>query len=319
MLDSTVSPLSDLMRVTLVVPQLTAAPADALSSLAAFRRLAAYAGGATPSPHGLDAAVVAAAGLPRDTAVAPLAARGAGFDPGDSYVLRADPVSLVAGRDDVLLGGRIADLELADAHALVRTLNEHFAQDGLAFHAPRGDAWFVTATTEVPVETTPLAEVSGALHPHLPRGEHAAAWRRWWSELQMLLHAHPVNEARQAAGREPVTAVWLAEGGIASPVSPAAAIFATQGAAGDVARGIAGAQPTPSTLAGLPAAGDAVVVLPPVIEPAAFARDWLGPALAALERSALTELNVIADGNGRTQQWRAARPSLLQRLRARMA
>ncbi|MCC6196945.1 MAG: hypothetical protein IT518_21030 [Burkholderiales bacterium] len=306
------------MRVTLAAAQLLAAPAAVLSSLPAYARLAAYAGTAAVLPQGLDAAVIAAAGLPRDTPVAPLAARGAGFDPGEAYVLRADPVSLVAGRDDVLLGGRIADLTLEEACAIVRTLNDHFAEDGLAFHAPRADAWFVTARSHVPVETTPLALAQGALHSHLPRGAHAVAWRRWWSEMQMLLHAHPVNATREAAGRVPVTALWLAEGGAAASVSAAAAVYATQGAHGDVARGIVGTQAAPAAFAALAAAADAVVVLP-AGDPATFARGWLDPALSALARGTLSELIVIADGDGRTLQWRAVRPSLLLRLRARIA
>ena len=308
------------MRVTLVVPQLLAAPSDALSALHAFKRLATYAGTAETLRHGLDTAVLVAAGLPENTPLAPLAARGAGFDPGASYVLRADPVELIAGRDDVLLGGRIDDVAIADAHALVHTLNAHFAQDGLTFHAPRGDAWFVTAQAHVPIDTTPLADVHGPLHPHLPRGAHAAPWRRWWSEMQMLLHAHPVNEAREAAGRPVVTAVWLAGGGVASPVASSVSMYATPGAAGDIARGIAAEKTsaTPATFAALPRGPDTLVVLPPATGAGVFAQDWLEPALAALAHGSLSQLTVVADGDGRTLQWRAAAPSFWQRVRMRI-
>src|SRR4030095_9990004 len=104
-------------------------------------------------------------------------------------------------------------LDAADATSIIATLNHHFAADGLAFHAPRPDAWFVTTSVAAPSITTELSEVSGPIHAHLPRGEHAKAWRQWLSEIQMLLHEHPVNIAREAAGRAPLTGPWVAGGG----------------------------------------------------------------------------------------------------------
>ena len=127
------------MRVTLVVPGLAAAAKASRAVPGALARLAAF-GHVQALPPDLDRAVVACAGLPPDTAIAPLAALGAGFDPGTSHVLRADPVTLVAGRDDVLLAGRVTDLDRDEAAALAATLAAHFASDAVAFHVPRPDA-----------------------------------------------------------------------------------------------------------------------------------------------------------------------------------
>jgi hypothetical protein len=43
----------------------------------------------------------------------------------------------------------------------------------------------------------------------LPSGEAGREWRVLFNELQVLLHAHPVNAARIARGRLPINALWL--------------------------------------------------------------------------------------------------------------
>lgn len=326
------------MRVTLVVPGLAAAAKSSAPCRDVLARIAALAEVRTLASD-LDGALVADGGLGADGPVAPIAALGAGFDPGSGYVLRADPVALVAGRDDVLLAGRIEDLDEDEADALRATLAAHFADDGLSFHLPRPDAWFVTARASVPVATTPLAAIAGPIHPFLPQGPHGATWRRWMSEMQMLLHDHAVNITREAQGLLPVTGIWIAGGGSLPRESPprAASTYATAHAAGDVARGLAAlaqrpAHVLPEGFASLrdgaahrDGAGDdaALVVLDPLPAgdddaAARAARNWLDPACAALVRGAFDALVVIGDGGDGVQRWSATPPSLLGRLRARL-
>lgn len=289
------------MRLTLSVTHALPAETPALA------RLSAYATHADIDDT--DAALIEASGAPAGTAVAPLAAIGAGFDPGNSYVLRADPVSLVAGRDDVLLAGRIDDLAVEEAQALAATLDQHFAVDGLAFHAPRPDAWFVTARTRVPVEADPFA-INQPIHSRLPRGEHGGTWRRWLSEMQMLLHEHPVNAQREASGRAPVTGIWVSGGGVAPrELRVGVAVYASPGHASDVAKGLARLANTPVR--------DVPAELPPddalvVIDDPGLAQRWIARGVAALDRGTIAELTLIAG----TQRWRAARPSWWRRMRA---
>lgn len=313
------------MRVTLATAKLLAVPHSALAGVPALARLGRYAGAPIAEPRGFDVALLVAAGRPRDTPTAPLAALGAGFDPGEALVLRADPVTLIAGRDDVLLAGRADDLDAADAASMIATLNQHFATDGLEFHAPRPDAWFVTTRTAgAPSITTELTEVSGPIHAHLPRGDHAKPWRQWMSEIQMLLHEHPANAAREAAGRAPVTGIWLsgggAEAGRRDPV--AATVFAAAGPLGDVARGLADAQSLPVDFAALPAVDHAIVVLPAVTDVSAMSAlvaAWIDPAVRSLERRALSSLALVADGCGGAFTWEARPPSWWQRVHTRFA
>ncbi len=314
------------MRLTLAVPDLVAMPAAELAGVPALARLASYAPSPARAPEGIDAALVTAAVAGPPPAIAPLAAAGAGFDPGNAYVLRADPVAFVAGRDDVLLAGRVDDLATSDAHAMTAALDRHFADDGLRFHAPRADAWFVVVAGDARPETTPLPAVRGAIHPHEPRGEHARTWRRWLSEVQMLLHAHPANAARAARGQALVTGIWISEGGVAARDAAMrdAHVYAASGRAGDVARGLAlstahAYAPPPAHFTDLAPGADALVVLPPAAAGtlAALATDWLEPAVVALERGVLATFTLIGDAAGGAWTWNATRPSLPARLAAR--
>jgi hypothetical protein len=316
------------MRLTLAVPGLLALDAAALAAAPPLARLARYADPPATRRGDLDAFLASGSPDSATAGTAPLAALGAGLDPGTSYVLRADPVSLVAGRNDVALAARIDDLEGDEAAAMIATLNAHFVRDGLTFRAPRADAWFVLQEPAPDLTTTPLAAVRGAIYPWLPAGGDAAHWRRWLSEMQMLLHAHPANTAREASGRVPVTGVWISQGGhlAETPQDPAPSIFAPPGRAGDVARGIARlrhrdtAEP-PQSFAELPLQDRATVVLGRDIAANAsrLLADWLGPAIVALERGVLASLSLLADGAGIAGAWHAVRPTWRARALARMA
>lgn len=295
------------MHLHLVLPSLLALPREVLSASSALAALASRALPPRHEPRGLDAVVLATAGLPRDTPLAPLAARGAGLAMASGTIARADPITMVAGRDDVLLGGRVDDVSVADTQAFITLLNAHFASDGLTFIAARPDAWFVQFADFAVPQTTPLAQVHGALHAHQPRGEHAARWKRWNSEMQMLLHEHALNVARERDGQSPVTGVWIADAGPAVPSAGRKAVdwFAAVGRTGDVARGLAlahacAASPPPATFTQWTATTDAVVILSPLHTAAELqtATDaWLSPTLAALDRGTLTELTIAADDN----------------------
>jgi hypothetical protein len=314
------------MHVTLAAPGLLALDPSVLATAPALGRLARYAG--PPASHRGTFEAFLASRSGEGAGAAPLAALGAGLEPGPSYVLRADPVSLVAGRNDVALAARIDDLAADEAGAIMATLGAHFSGDGITFHAPRPDAWFILQDRAPDMTTTPLASVRGAIYPWLPAGGDAPRWRRWLSEMQMLLHAHPVNAAREARGRVPVTGVWIWDGGrvVDVPRDNPAAVFAPAGGDGDVARGLARlrgalAAPTPGSFAALPAGDDAIVVLNRFSEADAprWLADWFEPAVAALERGMLASLSLLADGSGTAVAWHAARPTWRVRTLARMA
>ncbi len=206
------------MQLLLTIPGLLAPRARAdgrAPHLPHLTRLLA-AGAAVREPDGIGAALAPHYGIARgnDWPLAAVRIKALGVDPGNAYWLAADPVTLVAGHDDVHLAGAVRDLAAEEAAALIDTLNAHFAADGIAFVAPRPDAWFVRAAIAPAITTRPLDAVAGrTLRECLPQGSDAGTWRRWQNEIQMLLHEHPVNAARERAGRAPANSVWLADGG----------------------------------------------------------------------------------------------------------
>lgn len=303
----------DAMQLTLVLPSLLSLPSAMLAASSALAGLAHRAPAPRHEPAGIDAALLAIAQRPPGTPLAPLAARGAGVASNGDVIARADPIALIAGRDDVLLGGRIDDLADADAHAFVERLNNHFASDGLEFIAPRPDTWFVHLRGLDPPQTTSLAQVHGAIHAYLPRGAQAGQWKRWLSEMQMLLHDDPRNAARERDGRVPVTAIWIADAGTMDDAGGDGSIqwYAPAGREGDVARGLAAQDPAgavapPADFAQLPSARVAVVILPALRTPAALdaaTTAWLAPALAALDRRTLSALTVVATDGRHAFSW----------------
>jgi len=316
------------MRLTLAVPDLLALDHGALAGAPALSTLAHYARKPETRCGTLDTFLLAHAPEAEPMATAPFAALGAGLDPGEHYVLRADPVSLVAGRNDVALAARIDDLSADETGSLIATLNAHFGRDGLSFEAPRPDAWFILTDATPDVTTTPLAVVRGAIYRWLPIGGDAARWRRWLSEMQMLLHDHAANTAREARGRVPVTGIWISEGGRLgrTPQESDRAMFAATGAAGDVARGLARARgstagATPTSFAALPLQTSAIAVVERMdaASVAQLQSAWLGPAVAALERGQLESLSLLSDGHGIAAAWHASRPGWRMRMAAKYA
>lgn len=328
------------MRFTFVVPGLSSLDRTLLAASRPLARLASWSK-ARVEPRGRDAAVLAAFGAPtpdtaRDVPTAALAALGAGADPRASYVLAADPVSLVAGRDDVALAARIDDLDPEEARALIDALNAHFASDGLRFVAPRPDTWFAMLEARPDLRTVPLDAALGTmLSAHAPDGRDARHWQRWATEIQMLLFAHPVNRRRDREGRTTCNGVWFSGGGTLGDVGLLAPcrIHTPEGRAGDLLRGLAlhAGGETPM----LPGSFEAMLEAVPAARPAthvaallsgvtdaaslaAFDDAWIAPALRWLERGRIASIALVTGGASATT-WVAQRPSLAARVRAGVA
>ncbi len=176
-----------------------------------------------------------------DLPLAALSLRGEGVDPGDAFWLRADPVHLSVQRDQLLLtdAGHASSSPPARRRELTGALNAHFAEDGLEFIAPTPQRWYVRARDEPRVRTTPTAEaIGGSIEALLPQGDDGPRWRRIVNEAQMLLHAHPCNEAREARGELPVNSIWLWGAG-RLPEIPDAAPYGAVWSSHPLAAGIA--------------------------------------------------------------------------------
>ena len=153
--------------------------------------------------------------------------------PDDDYWLRADPVHLSINRDRVvLLDASQLDIGAEEAKQLCDSLNEHFHGDGLSFIAPNPQRWYVKCATGHPLQTHPLSVVRGRRIDKFGfSGPGRGLWEGRLSEAQMLLHAHPVNEAREERDALAINSLWLWGGGHlpAAPTSPIQRIVANEG------------------------------------------------------------------------------------------
>lgn len=141
-----------------------------------------------------------------------LTAAGLGGDAADSVWMRADPAHLRLNRDQLILVPAAAfGLKTAEAEALATILNSHFTGQ-LAFHPLTADRWCVRLDSldAEGLRTKTPAEVAGRdINLHLPTGQRSIHWHQVLNEIQMVLHEHPVNEAREARGEPAVNSVWL--------------------------------------------------------------------------------------------------------------
>ncbi len=171
----------------------------------------------------------------------------------------------------------------------------------------------------------PDAALGRPLHRLLPEGADADTWRRWQSEIEMLLHEHPVNVERERAGRASANSVWFSCGGtMPQPPAPAGSIrtFAAAGiAAALAAHAGSPARALPGDLGA--AREDArgataiVVALEPELDVAALERAWAAPARDALAGGAFDAVTLLADDMGDAVVWRARRPGFWQRFAGR--
>lgn len=154
--------------------------------------------------------------FPDSRAAPPLAAirlaNEASPPPGDTGAwLCADPVHLRLMRDHVILGdAQVMTIDLDEARALCAGLNDQFA--GRArFHAATPERWYARLDAALLAEARaqPLRPLDALLARPVEAGFARGALAALHNEIQMYLHAHPVNQDREARGTEAINGVWL--------------------------------------------------------------------------------------------------------------
>ena len=145
---------------------------------------------------------------------APVAVISAAFDGlGEGCWLRADPVHLRLQRDQVVLLPNV-QISAEESVQLCASLNAHFVGQGMEFIAPHPQRWYLRLNQAPDILTVPLSQAAGRnIHGNLPTGVEARRWHQVFNEIQMLLFAHPLNEAREERGELPVNSLWLWGGG----------------------------------------------------------------------------------------------------------
>ncbi len=252
----------------------------------------------------------------QDWPLAPLLARAAGLNATHGYWLCATPVHLETRRNALVLTGPAAlNVSGAESAALAGTLAGHLGEEGVTLHVGKPGQWFVQIDVAPAMTTTPLERVLGRdVREFLPQGADARRWHRLMTEMQMLLHTHAVNDAREAAGEPPLNSVWLWGGGTLP--AAAAAPITTAWSNDEVIRALAqhaGSRIEPPPLRITPGALDegahffsADLLVAPLRQgdlPAwsaavtALDRDWFQPLRAALRSRRLSAITIVTDGD----------------------
>jgi hypothetical protein len=119
-----------------------------------------------------------------------------------------DHVSLEAPHD--------IGLDDDESRALFDAVQPWFAGDDHRLVYGHAHRWYVSHPGLAALATASIARTGGeGIARWLPRGAHARAWQRLQNEAQMLLHTHPVNDARESRGAKAVNSLWLSGTGAA--------------------------------------------------------------------------------------------------------
>ncbi|MDA8257371.1 MAG: hypothetical protein M0Z99_17380 [Betaproteobacteria bacterium] len=261
-------------------------------------------------PQDTAAILAASTGLAAPLPAAALRRLALREHPGDADWLCLDPVRLRFDQRSLLVDDpRQLQLSEAEAAALAAALAPTFAALGeLEVISP--GAWNLRLKITAPAFQD-LSQATGRSASPLPSHPDYAPWRHALNEAQIILHAHPVNQARQASGRPLVNSLWPWGGGRLpqSAGSPHGMLWSSDPVAHGIARllGI-DAAPPPAGFAGSSAAaplaminalehparsGDALAWCEQL---ARFEADWLAPARDALQAGRLDALRLLAPG-----------------------
>lgn len=295
----------------------------------------------SPAPAHLDQLLFTQFGLPipsdADLPVAAITRLADGGEPNHDWWLCADPVHLRADMHGgvFLADARVLAIEPDEAAGLVAAFNQTFAADGLWLEALHPERWYLRLSADPGIRTQPLHTVAGRnINALLPSGPNASRWHMLLTEIQMLFHGHPLNQAREARNQPLLNGIWCWGGGVlpASAQAPSAGVYAHD----PLVRGLARLSET--ALNPLPERAkdwwdaateeaDSLVVLETARHDAAdddptrwiehlalLERDWFGPCRRWLQTGALTTVHLYPD-NGhcytltRTARWRFWRRS----------
>lgn len=263
----------------------------------------------------------------------PLAALSRQVDVGDADApdtawLRADPVWL---RPDIngarlMAHGDAMGMTAADRDALLPSLQPVFGDAGFQLDAPVPSRWYLRLPrgSRLPAFVDPTDALGTDLAEFEDPSPEARRWRALTSEAQILLHNHPWNATRVAAGKPPVNALWFWGGG----TLPDARIggggrytcaYTEDATLHALAASAAGVQPLPAVWPEPRAS--ALFDLTGLRDLRQLQTDWLRPAFASLANGRIGSLS-LDDEDGqvlelarwhRLRFWRAPRTPVAAR------
>lgn len=254
--------------------------------------------------------------LPRGWPVAAAARQRDAGDAAHATWLRADPAYIQPDINGarLLSYGQALGLSTADAEALLRPLKPLFGDAGFPIDAPSPSRWYLRLPlgAKLPTFTPPEQALGADLFDELPQGPEGRRWRALLSEAQVVLHNHPLNAQRAAAGLAPVNSLWFWGAGVLPDrVQSRFTHIASDDEALTALAALAGTtvQARPASWSGAAGKGDRLFDLRDARDLSVLERDWFAPLLAGVANGQLARLRLeFADGAHydiqRSQRWR---------------
>jgi hypothetical protein len=145
------------------------------------------------------------------------AARADGIEVGARAWGLVTPAHWRVGSDAIHLADpRELGLNDADSRVFFDAVRPLFESEGITLAWGAATRWYASHASFETLLTASLDRVIGRnVDPWLPAQREARLVRRLQNEVQMLLHTHPLNDAREAAGALAVNSFWLSGCGVA--------------------------------------------------------------------------------------------------------
>jgi len=133
----------------------------------------------------------------------------------DGFWLRLDPVTLWADMARVIMARcGFADLDEQERNEIENTVRSVLFQEGIHLNSDHSERWTIALKHPLQFDFTMLEDARGRdVAEVLPDHPEALHWRRILNEIQMALHACPVNVRRRQQGRVEINSVWFWGGG----------------------------------------------------------------------------------------------------------
>jgi hypothetical protein len=119
-----------------------------------------------------------------------------------------------------LLDPALLDLDEAQSRAFLAAVSELFTSEGFELHFLEPTVWLCRHDQLEGLPSASLDRVIGRnVDRWLQADPRARRVRRLQNEVQMLLHGHALNQAREERGELPLNSVWLSGTGV-TPAQP---------------------------------------------------------------------------------------------------
>lgn len=228
--------------------------------------------------------------------------------------MHIEPVHFTAGMNDVHIMS-LNDISDEQVQQIMSMLQPLLSLSGYELHRSTAGHWYMWCEELLDIHTPLISDgFTTRDYDMLPTGNDAPPLRRLLTEIQMLLHVHPVNSEREQQGLPAANAVWFSGAGSPTP----AASSTRQRIMSDHPYVVGLCEQLNVSCWSLPRNAaellhlrdaDMVMVLN-AYDPAMLGEQWLQPIMHALHRGKIDELQLFLDDlqlsfhGGRWQQLR---------------